>query len=98
VAKLGATGTARVTAIEQFLVGHLGPEIAKPFRNTLLMEAQVRGWEIIMQKLANGGVGTFSPSRAPSEPARISDAEYSSMTYSQQKSYAERMSGGNGRR
>jgi hypothetical protein len=98
VAKLGATGTARVTAIETFLKGHLGDELAKPFRTTLVMANQVKGWEIIMSKLANGGAGTFSPSRSPNEPARISDAEYSSMSYSQQKAYAERMSSSNGRR
>jgi hypothetical protein len=98
VAKLGATGTARVTAIETFLKGHLGDELAKPFRTTLVMETQVRGWEIIMQKLANAGAGSFQPPRAPHEPARISDAEYGRMSYSEQKAYADRMSSSNGRR
>lgn len=98
VAKLGATGSARVTAIETFLRGHLGDELAAPFRTTLVMANQVKGWEIIMGKLANGGAGAFSPARSPNEAPKMSDAQWSAMSYSDQKAYAERMSSGNGRR
>lgn len=91
--KLGATGTQRVTAIQTFLKGHLGDEIAKPFMNTLATAGQVKGWEIIMGKLANGGftVPGFSHSNRGPDDARprLSDADYNAMSYTQKKAYAE---------
>jgi hypothetical protein len=96
--KLGATGTLRITAIDKFLRAHLGDEIAKPFMTTLATERQVRGWELLMQKFANSGSGTFTPSRSSSEPPRMTDAEWSRMSYGEQKDYAARASANSGGR
>jgi hypothetical protein len=90
VEKLGATGSQRVTAVQTFLKAHLGDDIARPFMNTLVMEKQVRGWEMIMQKLAGGGSSPrLNSGRGPDDARpRMSDADWSRMSYSEQKAYA----------
>jgi hypothetical protein len=99
VEKLGATGSQRVTTVQTFLKAHLGDEIARPFMNTLVMEKQVRGWEMIMQKLSGGASSRYNGGgRGPDDSARISDAAYNQMSYSEKKAYAESASNSNGRR
>ena len=100
VEKLGATGSQRVTAVQTFLKAHLGDEIARPFMNTLVTEKQVKGWELIMQKIAGGGSPRFSSGGRSPEDARprMSDAEWSKLSYSEQKNYAASASANNGGR
>ena len=98
VAKLGATAAQRITAAETFLRGHLGDEFGKNMCNMMVTEKHVRGFELLMQKFSNGGSGTFSPARHESGPARISDADWSRMSYGEQKAYAERASANSGGR
>lgn len=86
VAKLGATGSQRVTAIQTFLRGHLGDTIARPFITTLVTEAQVRGWEKLIQKVTTGGLSSFSHAgRNSGERPAMDDATWNNMNYSQQK-------------
>ncbi len=62
VEKLGATGVARVTAVNTFLDAHFQKDVAQAFKSTMVTERHVRGWEVIIQKLSNqGGAITVRP-------------------------------------
>lgn len=94
VAKLGPAGSARVTAVQNFLNAQLGEEAGKFMGNMLVTAQHVQGFETLMASFRNQGAGTFSPSRAPAEAPRLSDAEVAKMTYSERKDYAARHSNG----
>jgi hypothetical protein len=96
--KLGATGFQRITAVETFLRGRLGDDVGRAMGGMLVTAKHVEGFERLMQQFANGGSGSFSPPRHSSEPARISDAEYNAMSYTEKKQYAERASTNSGGR
>jgi hypothetical protein len=94
VEKLGATGTQRVTAIQNFLRGHLGDEIAAPFMKTLVTETMVRGWERIMQRISNGGVSSPSMGgREAPEDRTGKIANYDGMSFEQRRAAQERVAG-----
>lgn len=94
VAKLGATGPARVNAAQQFLNAQLGDELGKIVGNMMVTARHVEGFEKLMASFRSQGAGSFSQShRSPNEPARVSDAEYEKMSYSQQKEYAAQFNG-----
>jgi hypothetical protein len=60
VTKLGANGTQRVSAIEAWLRGQLGDDLAGPMRSVMVTEKIVRGWETIMHKFQSQGTASFS--------------------------------------
>jgi len=60
VTKLGANGTQRVSAIETWLRGQLGDDLAGPMRSVMVTEKIVRGWETIMHKFQSQGTASFS--------------------------------------
>jgi hypothetical protein len=95
IAKLGATGTARVSAIENFLISKVGAETYKKVAPLLATEAAVRVYEKWMEESLGNGGGRFSGNRgAENRTATVDDATYNKMSYSEKKAYAERMSGG----
>jgi hypothetical protein len=94
IKKLGATGTQRVTAIQQFLRGALGDDGATPFIKTLVSEKMVSGWERIMQRVSSQGVGSFSQShRESDERSGPSDEAWSKMSYGERADYARAANG-----
>jgi hypothetical protein len=97
--KLGATGYQRINAVENFLRGRLGEDVGKAVCGMLVTAKHVEGFERLMRDFANGGSGSFQPARASSEPAKMSDAEWSKLSYTEQKNYAANASANsNGRR
>ena len=80
VKKLGPLATSRVTAIQQFIRGTLGDELAKPFIDTMFYEPQVRGWERIAAIVRDQGMSRFSGAHreAPEVPS-ISDEKWAGM-------------------
>jgi hypothetical protein len=85
VQKLGATGTARVTAVQNFIKGLVPEDTLTDLFGGLWSEKAVRGWESIIRKVASQGVGSYSQSfREPPE----SDGKipgYENMTFSQKR-------------
>lgn len=94
VTKLGATGTQRVTAVQNFLNAQLGEEHGKIMGNMLVTARHIEGFEQLMASFRNQGSGSYTPSRSPSEPARVSPEQYAKMTYTERKEYAAKFSNG----
>lgn len=89
VAKLGTTGSARVTAVQNFITAQLGDDLGKVMNTMLVTARHVEGFEKLMAAFRSQGAGSFSTAhRSPNEPGRVDEAAYNKMTYSQQKDYA----------
>jgi hypothetical protein len=58
--KLGANAVQRVSAIETWLRGQLGDDLAAPMKTVMVTEKIVRGWEAIMHKFQSQGAASFS--------------------------------------
>jgi hypothetical protein len=58
--KLGANAVQRVSAIETWLRGQLGDDLAAPMKTVMVTEKIVRGWETIMHKFQSQGAASFS--------------------------------------
>jgi hypothetical protein len=92
VAKMGANGVQRVTALEQWLRGMVGDKLAGPMRQMMATADIVRGLEIIQSRMSSQGVASFS--QAHREPGhdqrsgRVSDEAYNAMTPGQRLDYA----------
>jgi hypothetical protein len=91
VEKLGAHGTARVTAVDTWLRGTLGDDLGKAVRNMMLTAKAVEGIEKLMTKMSSQGVMSFrQDGREPaSAPGRISQEEYDAMTPGQRYTYSK---------
>jgi hypothetical protein len=91
VQKLGAAGTARVTAVTTWIRAFFGEARARPLIATLATEAHIASYEKIIQRLTNQGGGNYSGAgRDGEEQPRLSDAQYDKMTYTEKKDYADR--------
>lgn len=89
VAKLGANGTQRVSALEQWLRGTVGDKLAGPMRGMMVTADIVKGLETLQQKFSSQGVANFSQShRTPQEPGgRASDEQYAAMSAAERLNY-----------
>lgn len=90
VAKMGANGTSRVTALETWLRGIVGDKLAGPMRSMMVTADIVKGLETLQQKFSSQGAASFSQAhREPRDPAgRVSDEEHARMTPGQRLDYA----------
>jgi hypothetical protein len=88
---LGANATMRVTALETWLNGMVGPEIAKHMRQGLFSAKIVEGLEVIAKKFATQGHASFTQhGRTPEAGGnRVSEAEYDAMSQSERYAYAK---------
>jgi hypothetical protein len=89
---LGANATMRVTALEMWLNGMVGPEIAKHMRQGLFSAKIVEGLEVIAKKFTTQGHASFTQhGRTPqdTQPGRVSEAEYDAMSQSERYRYAK---------
>jgi hypothetical protein len=87
VAKLGANGTSRVSAIETWLRGQIGDDLAGPMRSVMVTEKIVRGWETIINKFISQGTASFSQGHRVA-PDSNEIAGYDKMTFEQRR-YAQ---------
>jgi hypothetical protein len=62
--KLGANATMRVIALETWLTGLVGADLAKSMRAGLASEKQVRGLELLANKFATQGHASFSQAQS----------------------------------
>ena len=80
--KLGSAATARVTAVDVFIRGLLGNDLGGAMKPGLFTEKQVRGWELVMQKMSSQGAASFSQAhREPAiAPGRYSEEQWAEMS------------------
>lgn len=81
---LGANGTARVTAVHNWLTAQLG-DGAKPFTDFPLIAAQVEGFEKIMQKFATQGAGGPNSAHREQPEANGKIPGYETMSFEQRR-------------
>lgn len=90
--KLGANGTARITAITTWLRAELADdELLKPMLATLVTERQVRAWEKIAGKKVTQGEAPFSQAHRAVEterPGRLSAEDYGKLSPGEKLNYA----------
>jgi hypothetical protein len=92
LAKLGANISTRVDAVGTWLESQLGSDLAKALRTTMFTAKSVEAYERLMRKhISQGVTGNPSAGRDPGrdKPGRLSDAEYSKLTYTQKIQYAQ---------
>lgn len=90
VAKLGANGTSRVTAVETWLRSELGDDLANGMRSMMVTEKIVRGFEKLAGRRVTQGAAPFSQAHrvGPEPVGRASDEEYSRMSAAERWQYA----------
>lgn len=92
VAKMGANGPMRVTALETWFRGVVGDDrIAGQMKNMLVTADIVKGMEKIQARMTNQGTASFSQAHREPGPAnngRVSDEQYNAMTPGQRLDYA----------
>lgn len=91
IQKLGATGTARVSAVTDWLNGMLGEKMGKHMATMLVSAGHIEGFENLIRKFTSQGTGNFSQQhREADAPQTPSDEQWSKMTYSERRDYASR--------
>jgi hypothetical protein len=89
--KLGANATVRVTALQTWLRGMVGDDLAKSMAGGMFSEKQVRGLELLANKFSSQGAASFrQDGREPDAPrGRASEAEYNAMTSAERYAYSK---------
>jgi hypothetical protein len=93
VGKLGSNAPTRIDAVTTFLQSQLGAELAGELRRTMVTAGQVRAYEKIMRNFISQGVGGNpggARDGAASQPERMSDSDYSKLSYHEKQEYAAR--------
>jgi hypothetical protein len=88
--ELGANATVRVTALQTWLQGTIGPELAKSLCSGLFSEKQVRALELLANKHSSQGAASFrQDGREPhGQPGRVSEEQWSGMSAAERWNYA----------
>lgn len=86
VAKLGAAGTARVTAVNTWLDANGLSDM----KSGMITAGHIAGFEKIMAKLQSQGGASFNTRGREVDDGKISDVEYGKLTYTEKKQYASR--------
>jgi hypothetical protein len=92
IAKLGSNAAARVDAISTFLHAKLGDELARALTGSMYTANAVKAYERLINVFVNGNVGGSPGAHrdgASSQPPRISDEEYSKLSYFEKQQYAQ---------
>lgn len=89
VAKLGANGPARITALETFFTGLVGKDAAQHIKAMAVNSPMVQALEGVAAKFASQGAASFSQShREPPSGQKVSDEAYSKMSDREKMAYA----------
>lgn len=84
IGKLGANGTARVTAAKTWLASMVGNELAEHMASSgMATAAQVGGWETIMRKVQGGAAFGQQHRDTPETPGKIPG--YEKMSFEQRR-------------
>jgi hypothetical protein len=93
VTKLGPNISVRVDSVNTWLEAQVGSTLAHALRQTMVTARSVEAYEKLMRSFITQGVGG-SPGAgrdgAGSQPARMSDADYNSLSYHEKLSYAQK--------
>lgn len=93
IAKLGATGPARVDAVTTFFKAHLGDADGARLASRLFTAADVAAAEKLVARFASQGGGSFNSSHREADAgAKVNDDQWNKMTYTEQKEYAAKHS------
>jgi hypothetical protein len=89
IAKLGATGTSRFDAVMTWTRSMVGEKDAAEIERGLFTAGQIGAFERLIQKYVSQGGGNYSGARRDGDqPAKLTDEQYSKLTYSERKEYA----------
>jgi hypothetical protein len=90
IAKMGANGTQRVSALEVWLRGMVGDKLAGPMRSMMVTADIVKGLETLQHKFSSQGAASFSQAhRTPQDPeGRVSDEQWATMSHAQRLDYS----------
>jgi hypothetical protein len=89
IAKLGANGPARVTALETFFTGLVGSDGAKQIKNMAVTASLVQALEGVAAKFVTQGAAPYGQQhREPPSGQKVSDEAYSKMTDREKMAYA----------
>lgn len=88
IGKLGAAGTARVTALNTFFDGIGAPEM----KQMLVTAGIIQAAEKLVSKFASQGSASFSQAhRTPNEPAgKVNDEQWAKMSPREKQEYSQR--------
>jgi hypothetical protein len=93
IAKLGATGPARVDAVTTVFKGVLGDADGALLASRMFTARDVEVMEKLVSRLTTQGGASFNASHREADAgAKLSDADYDKLTYTEKKEYAERHS------
>lgn len=93
IAKLGATGTARVDAVTTFFKAHLGDADGARLASRLFTAEDVMAAEKLVARFASQGGGNFSRARSEADTGqKVTPEQWDKMTYTERKEYAARQS------
>jgi hypothetical protein len=88
IAKMGANGTSRVTALETWLRGMVGDDIAGQMRQVMATEKIVRGYEIMQRKwMTQGAASPQAGRQAPEQEGRVSEEQWQGMSPAERMNY-----------
>jgi hypothetical protein len=87
---LGANGTMRVTAVQGWIRGIVGDELAGPMSTMLVSEKIVRGFEKIMHQSASQGAASFSQAHRDASPqGTVTDEKWATMSAREKQEYSQ---------
>jgi hypothetical protein len=91
IAKLGANGPARVTALETFFTGLVGSDGAKQIKGMAVTAGLVQALEAVASKFASQGTASFSQAHREPGPSgqKVSDEVYAKMSDREKLDYAK---------
>lgn len=98
VGKLGVNGTARKTAVDQWLSSRVSPQLAEFASKTMKCAAHVELFEKLMADFRSQGSGTFTQNGRELPPANGKIQGYEGMTFEQRRqAQDQRVRAANGR-
>lgn len=93
LAGLGTTGPARIDAVTRWLGANFDEATVKPVLATMATTQHVVMFEKIISKLTNGGGSPFRQTGRDVDTGKVSDEQWSKMSYGEKKDYAAKHSG-----
>lgn len=97
VAKLGATGTARKTAVDTWIAAKLGEDLGKSIIGGIFTAKQVEAFEKLIANDRNQGGGTFSQTGREPPAGNGEIPGYDKMSFAEKRFAQDQMRANRGR-
>jgi hypothetical protein len=88
LAALGAKGPERIDAVTRWLTANATEAEAKPIIATLATAGHITFMEKMIAKLSSQGTATFNQTGRDHDTGKVTDEQWSKMTYGEKKEYA----------